>query len=142
MTRVRPLNGSQTLADGYFDNWHVTAFLEAMLRDLPGRFVVDWDGGTMHKEEPIRELDAQFSDRLSLERLPPFAPMFNPVEALWSRLKYSRLSNFAPRTTAELDSRVIAGIRAVRAVQAFRRGLFQASELPIRVLIADMRPMP
>jgi len=42
-----------TLADGYFDNWYVTAFLEAMLHDLPGRFVVIWDGGTMHKGEPI-----------------------------------------------------------------------------------------
>ena len=45
-----------TLADGYFDNWYVTAFLEAMLRDLPGRFVVVWDGGPMHKGEPIRRL--------------------------------------------------------------------------------------
>ena len=45
-----------TLADGYFDNWYVTAFLEAMLRDLPGRFVVVWDGGPMHKGEPIRRV--------------------------------------------------------------------------------------
>ena len=60
---------SHTLADGYFDNWYVTAFLEAMLRDLPGRFVVVWDGGTMHKGEPIRALEAQFADRLSLEQV-------------------------------------------------------------------------
>jgi len=132
-----------TLADGYFDNWYVTAFLEAMLRDLPGRFVVVWDGGTMHKGEPIRAMEAQFADRLSLERLTPFAPMLNPVEVLWSWLKYSRLNNFAPRTTAELDSRVIAEITAVRADRAFLRGLFHASELPIRVRpIADMRSVP
>jgi transposase len=122
-----------TLADGYFDNWYVTAFLEAMLRDLPGRFVVVWDGGTMHKGEPIRALEAQFADRLSLERLPPFAPMLNPVEALWSWLKYSRLNNFAPRTPAELDGRVIAELTAVREDQAFLRSFFRASELPIRV---------
>ncbi len=84
-----------TLADGYFDNWYVTAFLEALLHDLAGRFVIIWDGGTMHKGEPIRALEAHFGDRLSLERLPPFAPVLNPVESLWSWLKYSRLNNFA-----------------------------------------------
>jgi transposase len=68
-----------------------------------------------------------------LERLPPFAPMLNPVEARWSWLNYSRLNNFAPRTPAELDSRVIAGITAVRDDEAFLRGLIHASELPIRV---------
>jgi transposase len=120
-----------TLPDGYFDNWYVTAFLEAMLHDLPGRFVVVWDGGTMHKGEPIRELEAQFGDRLSLERLPPFAPMLNPVEPLWSWLKYSRLNNFAPRDPTELDGRVIAELTAVRSDQAFLRNMFHASELPI-----------
>ena len=63
------------------------AFLEAMLRELPGRFVVVWDGGTMHKGDPIRELEDHFAGRLSLERLPPYAPKLNPVEPLWSWLK-------------------------------------------------------
>ena len=85
-----------TLADGYFDNWYVTAFLEAMLHDLPGRFVVVWDGGTMHKGDPIRALEAHFADRLSLERLPPFAPMLNPVEPLWSWLKYYAVEQLRP----------------------------------------------
>ena len=124
-----------TLADGYFDNWYVTAFLEAMLRDLPGRFVIVWDGGSMHKGEPIRELEAHFADRLSLERLPPFAPVLNPVEYLWSWLKYSRLNNFAPRDPAELDGRVITELTAVREDQTFLRNLFHASELPIPLTI-------
>jgi len=49
----------------------------------------------MHKGEPIDSLAAHFADRLSLERLPPFAPMLNPAEPLWSWLKWERLSNFA-----------------------------------------------
>lgn len=120
-----------TLADGYFDDWYVTAFLEAMLRDLSGRFVVVWDGGPMHKGEPIRALEAHFADRPSLERLPPFAPVLNPVEALWSWLKHSRLNNSAPRDPAELDGRVVAELTAIRNDQAFLRGLFHASELPL-----------
>jgi transposase len=90
-----------------------------MLHDLPGWFVVVWDGGSMHKGEPIRALEAHFGDRLCAERLPPFAPVLNPVEPLRSGLKYSRLNNFAPRDPAELDGRVIAELMAVGGDQAF-----------------------
>ena len=120
-----------TLADGYFNNWYVTAFIEAMLRDLAGRFVVVWDGGPMHKGEPIRALEEQFADRLSLERLPPWAPMLNPVEPLWSGLKWERLSNFAAHDVRALDDRVVAERGAKRNDQAFLKHLFRASELPL-----------
>ena len=43
----------RTLPNGYFDNWYVAAFLEAMLRELAGRFVVVWDGGTMHSRPAL-----------------------------------------------------------------------------------------
>ena len=120
-----------TLADGSFDNWYVTAFIEAMLRDLSGRFVVVWDGSPMHKGEPIRALGTQFADRLILERLPPWAAMLNPVEPLWSWLKWERLSNFAPHDVRELDERVVAELAAKRNDQVFLRNLFHASELPL-----------
>jgi putative transposase len=120
-----------TLPGGYFDNWYVTAFVEAMLQDLGGRLVVVWDGGTMHKGEPIQALAAHFADRLVLERLPPYAPMLNPVEWLWSWLKWERLSNFAPHDVQELDGRVAAELTSKRDDQRFLRNLFHASELPL-----------
>jgi transposase len=120
-----------TLADGYFNNWYVTAFVEAMLRDLAGRFVVVWDGGPMHKGEPIRALEERFADRLTLERLPPWAPMLNPVELLWSWLKWERLSNFAAHDVSELDGRVVAELATKRNDQGFLKNLFHASELPL-----------
>ena len=40
---------SRTLAHGSFKSWDVAALLEAMVRELAGRFVVVWDGGPMHK---------------------------------------------------------------------------------------------
>jgi transposase len=120
-----------TLADAYFDNWSVASFLEAMLRDLEGRFVVVWDGGSLHKGDPIRDLEVRFSDRLVLERLPPFAPMLNPVEPLWSWLKWSRLSNFAAHDVRELAARVVTELEPVRDDQEFLRNLFHASDLPL-----------
>jgi len=52
-----------TLADGYFDNWYMTAFSKRCCATCRGRFVVVWDGGTMHKGEPIRAMEAHFADR-------------------------------------------------------------------------------
>jgi putative transposase len=119
------------LANGYFDSWYMAAFLEAMLKDLAGRFVVVWDGGPMHKGDPIRDLMSHFVGRLDLERLPPYAPMLNPVESLWSWLKWGRLSNLGPKDATELDARVIAELKRVREDQAFLRNLFHASDLPL-----------
>ena len=111
------------MVNGYFDNWYVTAFLEAMMHDLDGRFVVVWDGGPMHKGDPIRRLTDHFADRLCLEALPPWAPMLNPTEPLWGWLKYDRLCNYAPHDAAELDGRVVAELAAVKDDQQFLRRL-------------------
>jgi transposase len=122
---------SKTLVNGYFDNWYVTAFLEAMMHDLDGRFVVVWDGGPMHKGDPIHQLTDHFADRLCLEPLPPWAPMLNPTEPLWGWLKYDRLCNYAPHDAAELDGRVVAELASVKDDQQFLRALYHASELPL-----------
>jgi transposase len=122
---------SHTLANGYFDSWYMAAFLEAMLKDLAGRFVVIWDGGPMHKGDPIRDLTRHFAERLDLERLPPYAPMLNPVESLWSWLKWERLSNLGPRDATDLDARVIAELAKIREDQASLRNLFHSSDLPL-----------
>jgi putative transposase len=122
---------SHTLANGSFDRWYVAAFLEAMLKDLTGRFVVVRDGGPMHQGDPIRDLLSHFAGRLDLERLPPYAPMLNPVESLWSWLKWGRLSNLGPRDATGRDARVMAELVKVREDHAVLRNLFHASDLPL-----------
>ena len=127
----------QRLVNAYFDNVRVAACLEALLTKLRGqRLIVLWDGGTMHKGMPIRALLAKHPGRLSLERLPAYAPMLNPVEALWSWLKDGRLCNFAPHDAHELDARIAAELRSIQRSQPQLRNLFHASQLPLpRTLI-------
>ncbi|WP_406694486.1 hypothetical protein V5E97_25770 [Singulisphaera sp. Ch08] len=96
----------------------MTAFLEAMLHDLDGRFVVVWDGDPMHKGDPIHQLAAHFADRLCLEALLPW-------------LKYDRLCNYAPRDAVELDGRIHTELAAAGNHQEFLKSLYHASELPI-----------
>lgn len=122
---------SRTLVNDYFDPWYSAAFLEALLKELSGRVVAVWDGGSMHEGDPIAQLQDVMADRLSLEKFPPYAPILCPVEPLWSWLKYSRLCNYAPHNAGELDGRVIAELSAIRDDQELLRGFFHASELPL-----------
>jgi hypothetical protein len=129
--RDRPGLFARTLVDGYFDNWSSAAFLEALLQEVPGRVVVIWDGGSMHKGDPINQLQGVMSDRLSLERFPPYSPQLSPVEPLWSWLKYSRLCNFAPQDAIQLDGRIHAELSAIQDDQELLRGFWHASDLPL-----------
>ena len=88
-----------------------------------------WDGGNTHRGDPIRELLGRFGRRLRLERLPPYAPVLNPVEFLWSWVKYGRLCNFAPRDAAHLNRTLLAELAAVRTDRERLGGFCRASEL-------------
>lgn len=120
-----------TLENAYFHNDYTADFVRQVLRQVRGRLVALWDGGTMHKGDPIHALTEQFPSRLSLERLPPYAPMLNPVEPLWSWLKYGRLCNFAPHDARELNEAIVAALTPLCRNQEALRGFWHASDLPL-----------
>lgn len=122
---------SQTLVNAYFDNECVAAFVRSFLAEVGQRVVLVWDGGPMHQGDPIRELLATQTDRLTLELFPPYAPELNPVEPAWSWLKYGRLCNFAPRSVEQLHEAVLRELRYLLYHEALVRSCFEASELPI-----------
>jgi transposase len=65
----------------------VVAFLEHLLREVPGRMVLIWDGAPIHRSQVIQEFLANgAAPRLHLERLPAYAPELNPGEGLWAYL--------------------------------------------------------
>lgn len=121
----------QTLVKDFYNNASAAAFAEGLVQRLQGPVVAVWDGSTMHQGDPIAELLERLGPRLSLERLPPYAPELSPVEPLWSWLKYSRLSNFAPQDTDQLNEAVIAELSAIRGDQHLLQGFFHASQLPL-----------
>lgn len=121
----------QTLRDNYFNNQRMAGFLERLMRELPGRMIVIWDNGNMHRGDPIRDAVERFTPRLTLERLPPYAPMLNPVEPLWSWLKHSRLANYAPADAAEANRRVGRELKTIAWDQDFLQSMWRASELSL-----------
>ena len=121
----------QTLVNDYFSNEEVADFLSAGLPWLTEPLVVLWDRGTMHKGDPINRLVVQAEGRLDLEALPAYAPELNPVEQVWTWLKYGRLCNFPPRDAHQLNEVVIRELDAIREDQQRLRSFFHASDLPL-----------
>jgi transposase len=120
----------QTLRNGYFNNRRVAAFLERLLRQL-GPLVVLWDGGPMHKGDPIRALLRRREGQLALERMPPQGAELMPVEQLWTWLKYGQLCNFTPENARQLQGIVRGILSPIRKDQNRLRGFFHASDLPL-----------
>jgi hypothetical protein len=118
-----------TRPDGFFGAPEVVEFLRYLLGSLPGKVVVVWDGGTNHKG-PVMRAFLRRNQRLWLERLPPYAPELNPVEQVWSWLKYGELANFVPTGVAELDDEIIDRLMHLRSEHGLLRSLWEGSKLP------------
>lgn len=121
----------QTLVNGYFSNVEVAEFISDAVRGLPGPVIAIWDGGTMHKGDPIKRLVEGSRGRLDIELLPAHAPELMPVEFVWRWLKYGRLCNFAPRNAHDLNEAVVRELDAVRDNQGLLTSFFHQSDLPL-----------
>jgi transposase len=105
----------------------VVGFLEHLLREVPGRMVLIWDGAPIHRSHVIRDFLANgAAQRLHLERLPAYAPELNPGEGLWQQLKGVELRNLCcfniPHLTHELRDAVKRVRRKARLIKGFFRG--------------------
>jgi hypothetical protein len=118
-----------SLLNDHYDHVAVAHFLREMLKHLRGPVIIIWDGGSMHKGPEIRQLLEEFP-RLTLEPLPPYAPELNPVEQIWTYLKWSRLCNLAPADVHELHQRASQELKAIRKDQDRLRSCWAGSDLP------------
>ena len=114
---------------GYIDAPAVVEFLRGLLRRLRGKVIVIWDGGSNHKGPAIRALLADYP-RLTLERLPAYAPDLNPVEMLWAYLKHGLMANFVPADVLDLERVVLAHLASIRGDPGLIKSLWAGSKLP------------
>ena len=110
----------------------VLRFLRQLARHVRGPFILLWDRGRSHKHALVRNwLDHH--PRCDVVWFPPYAPELNPVELLWSSLKYGRLANFAPNTTDEIQASVRRERRRLARHPDLFRSFFRHSALPFHV---------
>jgi transposase len=89
---------------------HVVEFLRMLLRKIPGKLLVIWDGSPIHRGQAVKDFLAQgAAKRLHLERLPGYAPELNPQEGVWNLLKRRELKNLCCQNLAQLQ---VALVRA------------------------------
>jgi transposase len=122
---------SRVLVNDYFNNERVAPFVRALLQEISCPLIVIWDGGTMHKGDPIRQLVKECKGRLMLERLPSYGAELMPVEQLWAWLKYDRLPNFVPQNAQQLNTEVQNALAVAREDQQRLKNFFHASKLSL-----------
>ena len=61
----------------------VVRFLQLLLRKVPGKLLVIWDGAAIHRCQAVKDFLARGGAKcLHLERLPGYAPELNPQEGV------------------------------------------------------------
>ena len=71
----------------------VVCFLQHLLRHIPGKLLVIWDGAPIHRAQVVKDFLAQGGvARIWLEQLPAYAPELNPDEG-WNYLMGIELRN-------------------------------------------------
>ena len=80
----------------------VTWFLEKLLEEIPGRLMVVWDNGGIHRSVLVKTFLWLNRKRLETRRFPAYAPELDPDEMVWTTLKTQRLANYCPKTSEEL----------------------------------------
>lgn len=98
----------------------VVRFLRHLLRHVPGKLLVLWDGARIHRGHAVQAfLAAGAAERLHLETLPAYAPELNPDEGIWQYLKHVELRNLVREDLPELQAelrRAVARLRHKRHV--------------------------
>jgi transposase len=104
----------------------VVAFLEHLLREVPGRMVVIWDGAPIHRSQLIKAFLANgAAQRLHLERLPAYAPELNPGEGLWEQLKGVELRNVCGFNLPHLRHELRDAVKRLRQNHAYCTASFE-----------------
>lgn len=93
----------------------VVEFLRLLLRKIPGKLLVIWDGSPIHRAKAIKEfLAAGAAKRLHLERLPGYAPELNPQEGVWNLLTRRELKNLCCQHLSHLRQALVRAKERLR----------------------------
>ncbi len=104
----------------------VVAFLRQVLRCIPGKLLVLWDGASIHRNQDVRDfLAAGGARRLHLEHLPAYAPEANPDEGIWQYLKRVELRNRCCQDMEELRWEFHLAVRRLRRKPEVIRACFR-----------------
>jgi transposase len=109
----------------------VVHFLTHLMRHLAGNLLIIWDGLAPHRSRLVRAFVEEQNGRLTLERLPAYAPELNPAEYIWGYWKHHELPNLCAKDFAELSGHARRALRRMRRRPTLVRAFWRQAELPL-----------
>jgi transposase len=107
----------------------VVAWLAHLLREVPGRMLIIWDGAPMQRRQVIKTCLADgAAQRMPLERLPAYAPECNPGEGLWEQLTGVERRHVCCFNSPHLRGKRRAAVKRVRQKPRVLQGFFQGAK--------------
>jgi transposase len=107
----------------------IIEFLSQLLRHIPGRLLIVWDGLPGHRSRVVWDFIQQQRGCLWVEFLPAYAPELNPVEVLWSHWKQHKLPNFCPTTFGQLSPCALGALHRMRRRPTLVCAFWEQAEL-------------
>ena len=117
------------LYDGSIKAEQVVNFLRHLMRQLPGKLLIVWDGLPAHRSRLVKDFLSEIEGRIWLERLPAYAPELNPVEYIWGYWKKHELPNFCPKDYAQLSHQARKTLSRMRRRKTLVTAFWEQAEL-------------
>jgi transposase len=96
-----------------FNGESIAAFLPVVRDKVDHPLTIIWDSVGVHLSRPVAAYLSRSGDIVS-EPLPPNAPELNPVDSVWSHIKYGRLANYTPFDLSELRQTVTSELKRLQ----------------------------
>ncbi len=108
----------------------VIGFLRHLLRHVPGKLLILWDGAPIHRSKAIKQfLSEGAAERIHLERFPGYAPELDPEEGIWRHLKRVEMRNLCCADLKETRRELRAACQRLRQKPHVIRGCLKHSGL-------------
>ena len=116
-----------------FRGYSTAAFLSYLRQKLHGPITLIWDEIRIHSAAPVKEFLSK-NPSIEVVELPPYAPELNPVDYVWSYVKYSRLANYCLKDLFELRATVTTELTKVKRSRRLLKALFSGTGLSLNGL--------
>ena len=106
-------------------------FLRQLRAQIKGKLLIIWDGLAVHRSRKVKAWVEQTVGKVTLARLPAYAPELNPTEYVWGHLKKHALANYCPKNMHELSEAARKALRRSQRRPALVRAFWHQAELSL-----------
>ena len=111
-----------------FNGQSIAAFLRLLHEQVKNPITVIWDSVGIHLAQPVADYLSRKGNIVS-ETFPANASELNPVDSVWSHIKYGRLPNYTPFDLSELRRTVTSELKRLQRQPHLLRAFIRRTRL-------------